>query len=502
MYPSSIHSKAYCCILRYSLFLLFLCCPTLLYVQPSSNSEFYLENLEDNIPIDNNTLLEELQYYHQHPLNINTNDLSPLLQLGLLTDFQIQQLQQYINVVGPLLSIYELQAVPSFDKSTIDRIRPFIITTKGMDDIHLSVKELLKDSDKWIYTRWQRTLETKRGYASNQYLGDANKLYLRYFQSYNNRMSLGFTAEKDPGEEFWNGVNKKGFDFYSFHFFIKRLSPKIERLVIGDFSAQFGQGLILNNRFTRGKGALVTDIKRSGPSLHRFTSVAESLAFRGIGMSWNLSDHQQITSFVSYRKRDATLRFFEDENQTVPFFGAFHTSGFHRTENEIEKKQQVGQFTTGVQYKHTFQNGSLHFNNIFNHFSIPLLPSEQAYNFHRYSGKQLWNGSLDYQYTFRNYHFFGETALSQNGKVATVNGVVSSLLPDLDMAIHWRHLPPSFHSLFGQTLAESSLNNNEQGIYIGFSYQPHPQWQWDVYCLLYTSPSPRDATLSRMPSSA
>ena len=25
---------------------------------------------------------------------------------------------------------------------------------------------------------------------------------------------------------------------------------------------------------------------------------------------------------------------------------------------------------------------------------------------------------------------------------------------------------------------------------------------WDCYCLLYTSPSPRDATLSRMPSSA
>ena len=29
-----------------------------------------------------------------------------------------------------------------------------------------------------------------------------------------------------------------------------------------------------------------------------------------------------------------------------------------------------------------------------------------------------------------------------------------------------------------------------------------PRWQWDMDCLLYTSPSPRDATLSRMPSSA
>ena len=35
----------------------------------------------------------------------------------------------------------------------------------------------------------------------------------------------------------------------------------------------------------------------------------------------------------------------------------------------------------------------------------------------------------------------------------------------------------------------------------------HGMWRiqcliWDTLCLLYTSPSPRDATLSRMPSSA
>ena len=30
----------------------------------------------------------------------------------------------------------------------------------------------------------------------------------------------------------------------------------------------------------------------------------------------------------------------------------------------------------------------------------------------------------------------------------------------------------------------------------------HPQGKWESDCLLYTSPSPRDATLSRMPSSA
>ena len=35
-----------------------------------------------------------------------------------------------------------------------------------------------------------------------------------------------------------------------------------------------------------------------------------------------------------------------------------------------------------------------------------------------------------------------------------------------------------------------------------FSAQGKSDWAWFIRCLLYTSPSPRDATLSRMPSSA
>ena len=36
----------------------------------------------------------------------------------------------------------------------------------------------------------------------------------------------------------------------------------------------------------------------------------------------------------------------------------------------------------------------------------------------------------------------------------------------------------------------------------GTQYSESTGWQFTITCLLYTSPSPRDATLSRMPSSA
>ena len=54
----------------------------------------------------------------------------------------------------------------------------------------------------------------------------------------------------------------------------------------------------------------------------------------------------------------------------------------------------------------------------------------------------------------------------------------------------------------GQT--HGRIANSSDYLITGFSLKKliHPDSEGDTYCLLYTSPSPRDATLSRMPSSA
>ena len=45
------------------------------------------------------------------------------------------------------------------------------------------------------------------------------------------------------------------------------------------------------------------------------------------------------------------------------------------------------------------------------------------------------------------------------------------------------------------------IKKNRKGHYVMFNMETGPEALRE-YCLLYTSPSPRDATLSRMPSSA
>ena len=56
-------------------------------------------------------------------------------------------------------------------------------------------------------------------------------------------------------------------------------------------------------------------------------------------------------------------------------------------------------------------------------------------------------------------------------------------------------------SLHAPTLHDSTLDRVLSDLVVAH-LDPETASHWDICCLLYTSPSPRDATLSRMPSSA
>ena len=81
--------------------------------------------------------------------------------------------------------------------------------------------------------------------------------------------------------------------------------------------------------------------------------------------------------------------------------------------------------------------------------------------------------------------FNGNTTMTRNGGKGNVGGQIT-----------YKHLERMF-SLLGI----QKSNTPWQGSYNFSSEKCYNLVQWD-YCLLYTSPSPRDATLSRMPSSA
>ncbi|PHN01424.1 ComEA family DNA-binding protein [Flavilitoribacter nigricans] len=459
--------------------------------------EDYLQNSDEEGDFDFNTIYENLDRYLERPLNLNEAGEAELQDLRLLSDVQILNFLRYRELAGELVSIYELQAVPGLDLATIQAILPYVSIGGDTDDYQESLSDMLREGKNELYLRWSRFLEPQRGYrplaegeSGSRYEGDPNQLYLRFKHSYSNRLSYGFTAEKDRGEAFFRASNKKGFDFYSAHFYLRDYNRTLKALALGDYTISLGQGLILFSGFGAGKSVLATSVKRGGRVVRPYTSVNEANFMRGAAVSLQFGERWSLTAFGSYRGRDGNLSPADtlDVDQPVLSFTSLDMDGLHRTPGEIEDRNALYQLSYGGSLKYQFGKGHLAFNALADHLDKPLIRREQPYNRYYFAGDHVANASLDYAYRWRNFHFFGETAIGNNGVMATVNSVLAGLDPKLDIALVHRHFPRDYVALNANPFAETTGARNEAGMYFGIILRPAGGWQISGYYDLWRHP--------------
>jgi hypothetical protein len=432
---------------------------------------------------DMQNLYDRLQAYRRDPIDLNSATSVELRELGLFTEVQITDLQTYRQKNGKLIAPYEMQAIPSWDMQTIQRILPFVTVQDLSKTFRVPLKTSLIKGENTLLTRWERNVEPQLGYENGKYLGTPNKMFLRFKHTYGTHLSYGVTMENDAGEPFFKNKNKQGFDFYSAHFYVKDISPRIKNLVLGDFVVNFGQGLVLWSDFATAKSSMTMNIKRGGRTIRPFSSVNESRFFRGAGATIALGEKLELTTFASYRYRDATTATPEPGN---PFgdegFASFSISGYHRTETELANKNTIMQFTGGARLQYGGAKGHFAINSLFNSFSKPLILNTKPYNQFSFQGSQLLNLSADYSYRYRNLNFFGETASSGTNGLASVNGLLVGLDRRMSFSLLHRYLTRNYHALVANPFAENNTGvNNENGFYVGLEMTPNAHWKFHAF---------------------
>jgi hypothetical protein len=448
----------------------------------SNSTQFLIENIvadNDAEDFDFDTQFEYLETYLKNPLDLNRATEQQLTDFGLLTAIQIQALLLYRERFGQIFSLYELQGVPTFDLKTILRLSPYVQVERSKALEKLNFKRIFKWGRHQIFARYQRILETQKGYTplpaattGTRFLGSPDKLYLRYKMSYKDRMSFGLTMEKDAGETFFAGSNKQGFDYYSGHFYLKQLSKNIHSVALGDFQVYFGQGLTIWGGFGIRKGAQVLNIKRMSLPIRPYSSVNEALFLRGAAANFQFlpENKLELTVFGSYRTRDANLKSEIDslvEDLDVEI-SSLQEIGFHRTPAEVEDENAIGMVTSGarIRYKGKFWHVAGNF--VHNYLTNPLVRDNLSlYQKYQFSGNQTINASIDYSFRYRTIQFFGETAVNEKGGVATLNSVLAELDPRVSFALLHRYYAPQYYTLNGNAFGESSDASNESGLYFG-----------------------------------
>ena len=190
-----------------------------------------------------------------------------------------------------------------------------------------------------------------------------------------------------------------------------------------------------------------------------------------------------VSAFYSNKMIDGT-----PENGT---FTSIYKTGLHRTESEIEKKNNINQQVMGgnVTFTHKrLQVGLTAANTI---LSDTLNPEMEIYNVNYFRGQHQLSASLNYRMWLRKFLFFGETATTDNFAVATLNGVSFSPISKLGFVFLHRYYSPKYDSFHANGFAETSRVNNEQGLYLGVEMRPIKNWKFSFYADGYTFEYPK-----------
>lgn len=439
---------------------------------------------QEGVPEDD-SWWQQQQYYQKHPLNLNQAGVEELQDLHLLTDLQISNFIRYRQLLGALINIYELQAIPGWDVATIHSLLPFIIINDNASVIDACSKRW-RGGEQTVLMRLNGAIGSEQnGTGNTAYLGNPLGAMARYKYNYKNLLQYGVTGEKDAGEQFFKGAQRSGFDFYSFHLFVRKLGI-VQALAIGDFTVKMGQGLIQWQGLAFKKSVEVLSIKRQGAVLQPYNAAGEYNFHRGVGVTLQ-KNKLTCTLFGSLRSLSANM-ISDSVLEAGSYISSFITSGYHRNAAEIADRNNVQCITTGGVLQYVNNQVKVGVNAVEYQLSKPLQPSEDAYDKYSISGSRWGNYSIDYSYTTSNVHMFGEAAIDKKYHTAMVHGALVSLDSKVDMAVLYRNIDYRYQSLFGNAFTENSFPVNESGLYAGISIKPTRSVKINAYADVFRFP--------------
>ena len=428
-----------------------------------------ITNDEDNAYQWEN-LFEELSDLKENPLNINSATKEQLERFPFLNSQLIENILYYLYKYGAMVSINELMVVEDMDLATFRLLKPFITCQPLEEKTHTpTLKSILKYGKQELSARMDIPLYTRAGYQpftsdyikenpNKRYLGPSFYHNLRYKFRYTDKVYIGFTAEKDPGEPFFAGNNKKGYDYYSPYFYIRDFG-KIRALALGNYRLNYGYGLVMNTDFNMGKTTALNTLLNRESGIKKHSSTDEYNYFQGIAGSIQLSEHFTADAFYSYRQMDGIV-----DNR---FITSLKEDGYHRIPRDYEKKNSLTNQLIGSNIQYNGKNFELGLTAVYNFFNKVLNPTYRPYNKYYPRGSDFFNLGANYKFFLKKLTWMGEVAMDKDRRMAALNTLRYRPKAHFQLIAMHRFYDVAYQSMYARSVGEGSMVQNESGFYLG-----------------------------------
>ena len=477
---------------------LFLCFETHSQTKNEQMVQTKIEELSESISneVDFSDLADRLDEVRNRPININQANEDELRRIPFLSQKQISNLISYIETYGELLSIYELQSIEGFDSVSIQQILP-LITVSNVEIRHpVRFKDMFSKGRCNLLFRYQQILQDQQGYSvpdtvlrqnpDKGYAGTPQKYCFRINYDYYDRISIGITGEKDPGEEFFKGSQPYGMDFYSGYIVLKN-TGFLKSLIIGNFNVDFGQGLTLGSALSFAALPSSGNLRRFAGGVRPSLALNENSYFRGIGANVKIKNIT-ISAFYSRHKRDANVVSTDSLTGDTKEVSSFQETGYHRLPDEIAEKNAIREIIYGgnINFRNNFFTiGMTGFRSTWN---ADFSPNSEPYSQYQFSGRSNLNLGLDFQFIFRTIYGFGEISRSINGGLAWLAGIQVNPDPNVKFSMICRDYQPSYQNLLSNAIGQNSKNANEKGLILNISSRFNSKTGFYAYIDIYKFP--------------
>lgn len=439
---------------------------------------------------DNSQISEErldaLRNIYDSPININTASRENLQEIPFISNAQADSIISYVKRHRPIISLGELALIPYIDYQTRFLLTAFLTCDTTIIQKQ-TIKELITNGRHNIAANIVTPLYTPEGCKSNtslelpsRYLGDKNRIGMKYLYNCNNELKFGITSEKDMGEPFACRGNSF-MDSYSFFLFRKQRNGKYS-FAIGDYRICLGEGLVIGNIFFSGKRGVLYDSYNKSNAITPHASYSERDFFRGAAGSIRFGK-LKLTGLFSYKANDAIIN--SDGEIT-----SLTNTGYHRTITEQNRKGNAHDLTTGGDVSYGTRFFSAGISAAFTHYDKSLNPREADYNKYAMRGKDFHSYSLHYSFNHKNISSQGEAATTQAKALAFINTIKYTLGGNTTLTNVLRSYSKKYNTPYAESFKSSSAVNNEQGVFFGFTSEPLRFLSLQGYADFYRRPWP------------
>jgi len=266
-------------------------------------------------------------------------------------------------------------------------------------------------------------------------------------------------------------------------------------LILGTYLLGYGLGLSMGDARVMPTGDQLLETSPTGFKHRSYIGTSYSLPHRGISLS--IGDSLRWSVWFSYRPYLDSAQDIEDTfGQPSAIrnrlgWAAYEPSPSSDAGGRIPiTLQMLGQ---RLEYQHRRGQVALSW------WSAQLIvPAASTLNSVALEGEMspryhpLRLLSLDTDWVLPFGHFQTEVALDRRGNPAGILHLEGEAQGGFRWLAHYRHLRPGYESPFGKTYTRwGTIPGNEQGLYLGWQYQPHRQWRWLSFGDLYQSIEPR-----------